>query len=140
MFEGSMGGLAAALAAGLGSFLSPGVLRALLFHHRLAGGAPVPAFVLGLAFGFGWTPCIGPILGAILTVSAVQTSPSTGVGLLATYAAGLGVPFLLAALFTRELAGRLKSLRRFGAWLQVVAGLILVLMGIAMMTGRLPAL
>jgi cytochrome c-type biogenesis protein len=69
----------------------------------------------------------------------VQTSASTGVGLLVTYAVGLGVPFLLVALFTRELAGRLKALRRFGAWLQVVAGLILVLMGIAMMTGRLTA-
>jgi len=117
----------------------PWLQRDIRFHPRLTGGAPLPAFVLGLAFGFGWTPCIGPILGAILTVSAVQTSASTGIGLLATYAVGLGVPFLLVALFTRELAGRLKALRRFGAWLQVVAGLILVLMGIAMMTGRLTA-
>jgi len=117
----------------------PWLLRDFRFHPHVFGGRPVPAFVLGLAFGFGWTPCIGPILGAILTVSAVQTSPSTGVGLLATYAAGLGVPFLLAALFTRELAGRLKGLRRFGAALQIAAGLILVLMGLAMMTGRLTA-
>ena len=117
----------------------PWLLRDFRFHPHFFGGRPVPAFVLGLAFGFGWTPCIGPILGAILTVSAVQTSPSTGVGLLATYAAGLGVPFLLAALFTRELAGRLKSLRRFGAIMQIAAGLILVLMGLAMMTGQLTA-
>jgi len=117
----------------------PWLLRDFRFHPRLAGGRPLPAFVLGLAFGFGWTPCIGPILGAILTVSAVQTSASTGVGLLATYAAGLGVPFLLAALFTRELAGRLGGLRRFGSVLQIAAGLILVAMGIAMMTGQLSA-
>jgi cytochrome c-type biogenesis protein len=117
----------------------PWLLRDFRFHPHFFGGRPVPAFVLGLAFGFGWTPCIGPILGAILTVSAVQTSPSSGVGLLATYAAGLGVPFLLAALFTRELAGRLKSLRRFGAIMQIAAGLILVLMGLAMMTGQLTA-
>lgn len=117
----------------------PWLLRDFRFHPHFFGGRPVPAFVLGLAFGFGWTPCIGPILGAILTVSAVQTSPSTGVGLLATYAAGLGVPFLLAALFTRELAGRLKGLRRFGAIMQIAAGLILVLMGLAMMTGQLTA-
>jgi cytochrome c-type biogenesis protein len=89
-----------------------------------------------VAFGFGWTPCIGPILGAILTVSAVQAS-SAGVGLLATYAAGLGVPFLLTALFTRELAGRLRALRRFGAVLQVAGGIILILMGVAMLTGQL---
>jgi cytochrome c-type biogenesis protein len=97
----------------------------------------VPAFILGLAFGYGWTPCIGPILGAILTVSATQASPSAGVALLATYAAGLGVPFLFAALFTRELSWRLKSLRRFGTALQIAAGLILVAMGAAMMTGQL---
>lgn len=117
----------------------PWLLRDFRFHPRLAGGAPLPAFVLGLAFGFGWTPCIGPILGAILTVSAVQTSTSTGVGLLATYAAGLGVPFLIAAIFTRELAGRLTGLRRFGTVLQIAAGLILVLMGVAMITGQLSA-
>ncbi len=117
----------------------PWLQRDFRFHPQLAGGRPLPAFILGAAFGFGWTPCIGPVLGAILTVSAVQMSTSAGVGLLATYAAGLGVPFLLAALFTRELAGRLKGLRRFGTVLQIAAGLILVLMGIAMMTGQLSA-
>jgi len=114
----------------------PWLLRDFRFHPHLSGGRPIPAFILGVAFGFGWTPCIGPILGAILTVSATQTSTSA-VGMLATYAAGLGVPFLVTAIFTRELAGRLKTLRRFGTVLQVVAGLILVLMGVAMMTGQL---
>jgi cytochrome c-type biogenesis protein len=114
----------------------PWLMRDFRFHPRLSGGRPLPAFLLGVAFGFGWTPCIGPVLGAILTVSAVQAS-SAGVGLLATYAAGLGVPFLLTALFTRELAGRLRALRRFGAVLQIVGGVILVLMGIAMLTGQL---
>ena len=110
------------------------------FHpHHLSGGLPIPAFILGLAFGFGWTPCIGPILGAILTVSATQSAASTGVALLATYAAGLGVPFLVTAVFTRELAGRLKTLRRFGTVLQIAAGLILVFMGVAMITGKLSA-
>jgi cytochrome c-type biogenesis protein len=117
----------------------PWLLRDLRFHPRLAGGRPFPAFVLGVAFGFGWTPCIGPILGAILTVSAAQVSASVGTGLLATYAAGLGVPFLLTAVFTRELAGCLKNLRRIGVAMQVVAGLILVVMGIAMISGKLTA-
>ena len=114
----------------------PWLMRDFRFHPRLSGGRPLPAFVLGVAFGFGWTPCIGPVLGAILTVSAVQAS-SAGVGLLATYAAGLGVPFLLTALFTRELAGRFRALRRFGAVLQVAGGIVLILMGIAMLTGQL---
>lgn len=114
----------------------PWLMRDFRFHPHVFGGRPLPAFVLGLAFGFGWTPCIGPVLGAILTVSAVEAS-SAGVGLLSTYAAGLGVPFLLTALFTRELAGRLRALRRFGTVLQIAAGLILIVMGIAMMTGQL---
>jgi cytochrome c-type biogenesis protein len=117
----------------------PWLQREFRFHPRIVGGRPVPAFILGTAFGFGWTPCIGPILGAILTVSAMETSASAGVALLAAYAAGLGVPFLLTALFTRELAGRLKNLRRLGALLQVAAGLILVVMGAAMITGKLSA-
>lgn len=117
----------------------PWLQRDFRFHPRLAGGHPAAAYVLGLAFGFGWTPCIGPVLGAILTVSAIQTSVSGGVALLSFYAAGLGVPFLLAALFTRELAGRIARLRRFGTVLQIAAGLILVLMGIAMITGQLSA-
>ncbi len=117
----------------------PWLQREFRFHPRLAGGRPAPAFVLGVAFGFGWTPCIGPVLGAILTVAAVESTASTGLGLLACYAAGLGVPFLLTALFTRELSGWLKNLRRLGAVLQVAAGLILVAMGVAMMTGRLSA-
>jgi cytochrome c-type biogenesis protein len=115
----------------------PWLQRDFRFHPRFTSGHPAAAYVLGLAFGFGWTPCIGPVLGAILTVSAVQTTVSGGVALLAIYAAGLGVPFLLVALFTREMAGRLKGLGRFGALLQIAAGLILVLMGIAMMTGQL---
>jgi cytochrome c-type biogenesis protein len=117
----------------------PWLQRDFRFHPRLAGGRPLPALVLGVAFGFGWTPCIGPILGAILTLSAMQTSPSAGVALLATYAAGLGVPFLIAALFMRELAVRLKGLRRFGTVLQIAAGLILLAMGTAMMSGKLAA-
>ena len=111
----------------------------LRFHPRVAGGHPAAAYVLGLAFGFGWTPCIGPVLGAILTVSAVQTTVSGGITLLSSYAAGLGVPFLLSALFTRELVWRLRDLRRFGTALQIAAGLILVVMGIAMITGQLSA-
>src|SRR5207244_8409533 len=98
--------------------------RELRFHPRLAGGHPLAAYVLGLAFGFGWTPCIGPVLGAILTLSATQTSLSEGITLLSFYAAGLGVPFVLTALFMSELAGRLKRLRRAGRVLQLVAGAI----------------
>lgn len=107
------------------------------FHPHLAGGHPGGALVLGVAFGFGWTPCIGPVLGVILTASAMQASVSGGVSLLAAYALGLGVPFVLSAVFMRELVGRLKVLRHAGRPLQMVAGAIMVLMGVAMVTGKL---
>lgn len=111
--------------------------RDLRFQPRLRGGRPGAAFVLGLAFGFGWTPCIGPVLGAILTVSAAHGTVSGGISLLLAYALGLGVPFLLSAVFAESAVGRLKAMRRLGSVLQAAAGAILILMGLAMVTGRL---
>jgi cytochrome c-type biogenesis protein len=109
------------------------------FHLDVPGGRPLGAYLLGLAFAFGWTPCIGPILGAILTVSASSAQVSDGVWLLAIYSAGLGVPFLLAALFTDAIAARLKAIGRAGRVLYKAAGGVMVLMGIAIMTGQLSA-
>lgn len=122
-----------------------GLLRLNLFHRdfrihpRLAGGHPAAAFVLGVAFGFGWTPCIGPVLGAILTFAAVNTSLQGSIGLLAAYALGLGVPFLLAAAFMRAMMRRIQGLRRAGRALQIVAGIVLILFGVAMVTGVVTA-
>jgi cytochrome c-type biogenesis protein len=107
------------------------------FQLRAATGNPASAFVLGIAFGFGWTPCIGPILGVILTAAALSESAGAGVRLLAAYSAGLGIPFLLTAAFLHEAAGRLRLMRRTGRPLMIAAGVIMVAMGIAMMTGRL---
>lgn len=95
------------------------------------------AYVLGLAFGFGWTPCIGPILGAILTVSAGSATVADGVALLSVYSLGLGLPFVLAAAFTERLLARLSSFRHLGRSLQALAGLVMVTMGAAMITGHL---
>jgi cytochrome c-type biogenesis protein len=107
------------------------------FHGNFGGGRPLGAYVLGLAFGFGWTPCIGPVLGAILTVSALSSTASSGIALLGIYSVGLGVPFLLAALFTESLAKRLKGMKRAGRLLQITAGAIMIVMGVAMMTGTM---
>lgn len=114
--------------------------RDLRFHLDIPGGRPTASYVLGLAFGFGWTPCIGPILGAILTASAASATVGQGVALLAFYSAGLGVPFLIVAGFTDRLAGRLRGAGRIGRRLHQGAGAVMVLMGVAMMTGRLSAL
>lgn len=115
----------------------PWFQRDVRFYPALRGGHPAAAYALGLAFGFGWTPCIGPVLGAILTLTAMQSSAVQGVLLLGFYAAGLGVPFLLAALFMGKLVGRMKAFRRVGVLLQVSAGIVMVLMGMAMITGHL---
>lgn len=114
--------------------------RDLRFHIDIPGGRPTASYVLGLAFGFGWTPCIGPILGAILTASAASATVGQGVTLLAVYSAGLGVPFLIVAGFTDRLVGRLRGARRLGRRLHQAAGAVMVLMGLAMMTGQLTAL
>ncbi|MFN7085250.1 MAG: cytochrome c biogenesis CcdA family protein [Burkholderiales bacterium] len=108
-------------------------------HPRVGSGQPLAAYVLGLAFGFGWTPCIGPVLGAILTVSAVAVSVSGGIILLGIYSVGLGIPFLACAVFTGAFAKRLRNFGHIGRWLQIVAGIVMVLMGFAMITGQLTA-
>jgi cytochrome c-type biogenesis protein len=107
------------------------------FHLRIPGGRPIAAYVLGLAFAFGWTPCIGPVLGAILTASAVSATVVQGMVLLSVYSLGLGVPFLAAAFFTDRLLGRLRKLSRVGRTLQIGAGCVVVGIGFAIMTQEL---
>lgn len=114
----------------------PWLQRDLRLHLRLAGGNPFAAFVLGVAFAFGWTPCIGPILGAILALTAASTG-AAGISLLIAYSIGLGVPFLMTALFIDRATQLLRRLRGVGAGLQVGGGLVLVTLGVAMLTGQL---
>ena len=115
----------------------PWLLRDARYHGRITGGGPLGAYLLGLAFAFGWTPCIGPILGAILTVGAMSATASDGVALLALYSLGLGIPFVLAAVFTQTLMGSLPRMRRAGRVLQPIAGGIMIAMGAAMVTGQM---
>ncbi|MGB5081261.1 MAG: cytochrome c biogenesis protein CcdA [Burkholderiales bacterium] len=111
--------------------------RDLRIHANIKGARPLGAYLIGLAFAFGWTPCIGPVLAVILTLSAVAATVSSGVALLGAYSLGLGIPFLATAVFTGALLKRLKSMRRIGPWLQIGAGAGMVLMGFAMITGLL---
>ena len=113
----------------------PWLQRDIRYHGQLPRGKPLGAYVLGLSFGFGWTPCIGPVLGAILTVSAASATASAGIVLLTAYALGLGVPFLISAAFTENLMRRIGAMRRAGRWLKIGSGFIMIAMGIAMMTG-----
>ena len=118
----------------------PFLRRDVHFHVHAAARNPASALLLGVAFGFGWTPCIGPILGVILTAAAMSESASAGIRLLGAYSAGLGLPFLLAAVFLHELAGRWRLMRKLGRPLMVVAGAVMVAVGIAIMTGKLTVL
>ena len=115
----------------------PFLQRGFHFHVEGVAGRPLSGFALGVAFAFGWSPCIGPILGAILTVAAVGDSNLAGVQLLGAYSVGLAVPFFFSALFLHEMTGRWKRLRLAGRSLQTVAAVVMVVMGIAIMTGEL---
>jgi cytochrome c-type biogenesis protein len=93
------------------------------------------AYVMGLAFAFGWTPCIGPVLAAVLAVAASEATVAKGAGLLAVYAAGLGLPFLIAALAMKPFVVFLKRFRAHLGAVEKVMGGLLVLTGIAFLTG-----
>ena len=139
-YEAQIGGGVLVLALGLlqlGVLPMPmALLRDLRFRPAVNGGSPTQAALVGVAFGFGWTPCIGPILGAILGVAAARGA-GDGVPLLAAYALGLGVPFLAVAAYLPLLLGRARRFARTGFILQRVAGLLMVVMGLLMITGNL---
>ncbi|WP_439103753.1 cytochrome c biogenesis CcdA family protein [Celeribacter marinus] len=99
------------------------------------GGSAFGAYLLGLAFAFGWTPCIGPQLGAILSIAAQEGSLTRGTTLLAVYAFGLGVPFLLSALFITRAMSVMNRLKRHMGVIEKAMGALLVLVGLMLLTG-----
>jgi len=108
------------------------------------GRLPIPkpvglwgAYVMGLAFAFGWTPCIGPILAAILSVAAAQATVEKGAGLLAIYSAGLGIPFLIAAFMVEQFAALFARMKQHLARVEHAMGVLLVLTGIGFLTGSI---
>ena len=93
------------------------------------------AYLMGLAFAFGWTPCIGPILATVLTVAANENSMGAGVRLLFVYSLGLGVPFILAAVAIRPFLGFMHRFKRHFVTLEKIMGLLLVLTGLLFLLG-----
>ena len=100
------------------------------------GGSAFGAYILGLAFAFGWTPCLGPILGTILALAADTATPAKGVILLATYAAGLGIPFVLVAVFFPCLKGLMGWMKRHMMRIERIMGVLLWTVGLMMVTGQ----
>ena len=106
------------------------------------GRLPIPkpvglwgAYVMGLAFAFGWTPCIGPILAAILSIAASEATVEKGAGLLAVYSAGLGIPFLIAAFMVEQFSSLFARMKRHLARVERAMGVLLVITGIGFLTG-----
>jgi cytochrome c-type biogenesis protein len=102
--------------------------------RRPAG--PFGAMLVGIAFAFGWTPCIGPILSGILFLAGSSETVGEGVKLLATYSAGLGVPFLLTALAVNRFFGALARIRHHYHKIEVVSGILLVVIGLLIFTNK----
>lgn len=117
----------------LGLFRIGFLYREARFNAQGAGLAG--SFLMGLAFAFGWTPCIGPVLGVILAMASSSQSVVEGAGLLAVYSAGLGIPFLLAALFVGPFMQFLARFKKHLGTMEKITGGLLVLTGILFLTG-----
>ncbi len=98
------------------------------------------SFVVGLSFAFGWTPCIGPILGSVLSVAATSENISEGIFLLILYSAGLGIPFILAAYGIGSFLKFLSKIRRYIRIIEIFTGLLLILFGVLILTNRIQEL
>jgi cytochrome c-type biogenesis protein len=97
---------------------------------------PAGAFILGVAFAFGWTPCVGPILGSILTIAAEGSHPAGGALLLFVYSLGMGIPFLLSGLFVGWALRAFQRVRRHLRVIQIVCGVILIVYGALLVSGK----
>ncbi len=116
---------------------SPAVLRERRFHPQLARLGPFAAPVAGAAFGFGWTPCLGPVLASIVAVSATSTSVAHSASLLAVYSLGLGVPFLVVGLLFGRLTTALAWVRRHAMAITAASAVIMIAFGVLLLLDRL---
>ena len=123
----------------LGIFRIPMLDREARLDAGDQGGSAFGAYVLGLAFAFGWTPCIGPQLGAILSLAASEASVAKGTALLGIYALGLGLPFILVALFLERSMALMSRLKRHMRLIERAMGALLIFVGLMMVTGAFSA-
>ena len=106
-------------------------------RFQSSGSGPIGSFVMGLAFAFGWTPCIGPILAPILGLAGARETVGEGAMLLAVYSAGLGIPFVLSALFVGPFMTFLDRFKHYLGRVEQFVGVLLILTGILFLTGGL---
>ena len=121
----------------LGVIRIPLLYREARYHADMQGASYLGSYLIGLAFAFGWTPCVGPILATVLAVAANEGSLGAGVRLLTAYSLGLGIPFVLAAVAVRPFMTFMKRFRRHLGLMEKVMGGMLVLTGILFLTGSM---
>jgi cytochrome c-type biogenesis protein len=124
----------------LGLLRIPLLYQEARFEAGNSGASLLGAYVMGLAFAFGWTPCIGPVLATVLALAAQENSMGAGVRLLFVYSLGLGIPFILAAVAIRPFLGFMKRFKRHFDTLEKVMGGLLVLTGLLFFFGAQNAL
>jgi cytochrome c-type biogenesis protein len=118
----------------LGVIHLPILHREARYHADSRPAGLIGAYVIGLAFAFGWTPCIGPVLGAILAVAAGEGSVRQGISLLFIYSLGLGIPFVIAAIAIRPFLSTMQRFKKYLGTVEKVLGGFLVLTGILFLT------
>jgi cytochrome c-type biogenesis protein len=106
-------------------------------HSQRKPAGPLGAMLVGVAFAFGWTPCIGPILGGILAIAGSKNTVGEGILLLAVYSLGLGIPFLLTSLAINQFFGAAKKIRRYYHGIEIASGALLIAIGVLIITGQL---
>ncbi|MFN4245819.1 MAG: cytochrome c biogenesis CcdA family protein [Brevinematia bacterium] len=121
----------------LGIFRIPFLDYEKRFNISVSGGNFVTSMGIGMAFGFGWTPCIGPILGGILGIAFYSANTWYGALLLATYSLGLSIPFFIVSIFVNSALMILSKLKKLVKLVEIVSGIILILIGIVLLTGNL---
>jgi cytochrome c-type biogenesis protein len=128
-------GIIAMGAAMIGWLKLPGFQRERRIDLGRIARGPGSAFPLGMAFGFGWTPCIGPILGTVLAIAGATQTAGWGAALLMLYSLGLGIPFVLAAVWFQKSRSTLEWLRRNGRRIELAGGSMLIVVGVLFTTG-----
>ncbi|MBL8574761.1 MAG: cytochrome c biogenesis protein CcdA [Hyphomicrobiaceae bacterium] len=121
----------------LGVFRIALLYREARVHVERSSPGPAGAYVMGLAFAFGWTPCIGPVLAAVLTLAGGSDTVGQGALMLAVYSAGLGIPFILAAQFAGPFMGLMKRFRAAMPTVERIMGVALVVTGVMFLTGHM---
>ncbi len=124
----------------LGVFRIALLYREARFQLAVKPSNPIIAYVLGLAFAFGWTPCVGPVLAGILFLAGAGQTLSRGALLLAAYSLGIGVPFIVAAIFSASFIGWTQRMRPHMRKVEIAVGSLMLVMGVLFVSGQVPAI